>query len=295
MKIMEGDMSNDQLDMLKYMHGMKIGKWKDLDAQKLYEDFKFNLKLKPGKVGDVELKLDYIEPMKPLTVVSMRDAIYMGYSPLKMAFPWRYPMYTYFIDDCLTMSTSPQEIFLLHIGIKEMKGKVLIGGLGIGYVVSKVLEKDNVDKVIVVEKNKNIIKLIGNQYKKIYGDRLEIVNEDLFKYLKNTKEKFDTAHLDIWNGTNEATFYDYVLPLRRLAYKKIKKTYCWAEEQMISQIQNSLMCMMVHCEKENNRKGWNKATSIFLKNCDFNNKEKSIKDFITGIGSSKWEKKWKFE
>ena len=84
------------------------------------------------------------------------------------------------------MSDSPQECFLQYEAYRNAKGKVLVGGLGLGVYASMIALKKEVTEVVVVEISKDVIKLCRPSHPKI-----RVINDDIWKYLKNPKEKFD--------------------------------------------------------------------------------------------------------
>ncbi len=60
------------------------------------------------------------------------------------------------------MSLTPMEVFTLREGISLAKGTVIIGGLGMGYLLRKVCEKTTVERVIVVEQSRELLEWFGN-------------------------------------------------------------------------------------------------------------------------------------
>ena len=92
------------------------------------------------------------------------------------------------------MKISSIEIESSYMFIKNAKGKVGVVGLGLGYVVNELLKKKEVKKVIVYEKEKEIIDLYNLSFKE--DKRLKIINEDAYKA---KKDKFDYFFVDIYN------------------------------------------------------------------------------------------------
>jgi hypothetical protein len=114
------------------------------------------------------------------------------------------------------------------------KGRILVGGLGLGYAVTSLAGKAHVDRIVVVERSKHIAKLVWPHTK--HSDKGELVVADLFHYLRDTTEKFDRAFFDIWQGDGESTFHQVVVPLRRLAVGKVRRVDCWNEDIMRGQL-----------------------------------------------------------
>ena len=91
------------------------------------------------------------------------------------------------------MSNTPAEVSDHWRFICEAHGKVLIAGLGLGMVVQALLNKGGCDKIVVVEKSEDVIRLVGPAYD---YHNVEIVHSDIFDY--KPTEHFDYAWFDIW-------------------------------------------------------------------------------------------------
>jgi spermidine synthase len=104
------------------------------------------------------------------------------------------------------MSITPSEMFTFRPGIRRARGRVLIGGLGLGYFARKVLERRRqVKRVTVVEENPTVAKFFGDPLKEEFGNRVEIVTGDVFEYARHRLRVFDSVLLDIWEGANLAS------------------------------------------------------------------------------------------
>lgn len=95
--------------------------------------------------------------------------------------------------DNIWMRISPMEIESSYMFIKYAKGVVGVVGLGLGYVVQELAKKEEVKKVVVYEKEKDIIDLYYSSFKE--NNKIEIINEDAFKA---KGEKFDYFYVDIY-------------------------------------------------------------------------------------------------
>lgn len=193
-----------------------------------------------GKSGDVEITHEIIQPGEETTVVSLRNAIFMGQQPTKATFAEPLTIRKLVYEGGTWMTDHPQELWQMREPIYTCHGSVLVGGLGLG-VLSHLLSRicEDVDSVTTVEKDPDIIRLV--QYH-IDADR--VVQTDLFNYLKGLECSFyDSAVFDIWQGTGETTWQNYVVPLRRLWIKSNHKNHtclCWNEMEMQGQCVNSL-------------------------------------------------------
>lgn len=95
--------------------------------------------------------------------------------------------------DDVWMSVTPMEIDSHWLPIRLASGRVGVAGLGLGYYIQNILDKDNVDEVIVYEINDDVI----NLYRKNFGEhpKLTILKENV-RELKN--EEFDFFYCDIY-------------------------------------------------------------------------------------------------
>lgn len=125
-------------------------------------------------------------------------------------------------------------------------GRVLVGGLGLGYAVCALATKPRVKEIVVVERSQHIVDLVMDatlarvsQLHPKHGLAVKYVVSDLFWYLGQCLtggEKFDMAFYDIWQMDNEGTFHETVMPLRRMSTGIVKRVVCWNEDIMRGQL-----------------------------------------------------------
>lgn len=88
-------------------------------------------------------------------------------------------------------------------------GNVLIGGLGIGLILLAIQDKEEVKQITVVEKNMEVIELVGNQLP--LNSKVHIVHDDVFEY--KPLFKYNTIYMDIWNYINSNIYQKEMKPL----------------------------------------------------------------------------------
>ena len=91
------------------------------------------------------------------------------------------------------MSNTPAEVHDHEDFISRAEGKVLIAGLGLGMVVQALLDRGKCEKITVVEKSEDVIRLVSPFYQQ---PTVEIVHADIFTY--RPQERYDFAWFDIW-------------------------------------------------------------------------------------------------
>lgn len=184
-----------------------------------------------GRSGKIKLTVETMPPFQVLPMVSMRNALLMGQSSANASF--KEPLeirHLHEKEHGEWMSDSPQEVWQMRDPVFRAKGTVLVGGLGLG-VVSHLIAQREVGPVITVERNPSVINLVKTHVLSL------TVCADLFTYLGECHPNaFDFGFFDIWQSTGEASWVQYVVPLRRLARGKIRRVMCWNEKEMKGQL-----------------------------------------------------------
>ena len=78
---------------------------------------------------------------------------------------------------------------------RRAHGRVLIAGLGIGLILTAILDKPEVTSVTVVEKHADVIALVGPYYE---HPKLTIVCGDIFDWKPVKGTQYDVIYFDIW-------------------------------------------------------------------------------------------------
>lgn len=102
-------------------------------------------------------------------------------------------------SDGVWMADHPAEIETQRIGVEEAHkrgGDILVTGLGLCLFARLCLRSDKVRKVVVIEKNAFPINEVGKKWKKVFGDRLEIVHADAFEWLPESGTRFSVGWHD---------------------------------------------------------------------------------------------------
>jgi hypothetical protein len=137
------------------------------------------------------------------------------------------------INDEVVMVDDPLHWIGMQRLAEACKGKVLIGGLGLGLILHHLATNNDVSEVKVVEINSDVINLIKPLLPK--DDRVEIVNDNVFNY-EYVHGNYDTIVLDLWvrgediktkiAGLNEE-FPPFIAYLRFKANNPKANVYVW--------------------------------------------------------------------
>ena len=185
----------------------------------MYKDM--SLILKDGQVGDFKLQHYEISDNNFYAIVRC------GIPPGK---------YIRLINRCdCVMSDTPMEKETNRDFVRNAHGNVLIGGLGIGLIILAIQDKEDVKQITVVEKNREVIELVGKQLP--LNSKVNIANDDVFEY--KPLIKYNTIYMDIWNYINEDVYNKQMKPLinryrKYLVHKSEDENRyidCWCKRQ----------------------------------------------------------------
>lgn len=134
------------------------------------------------------------------------------------------------------MTLIPNELETIKKPIADAHGKVLSYGLGLGYYAYRVLEKENVESLTIVECNETVISLLEKhllpQFKNV--NKLKIIRDDAFHYAAEVmpKEHFDYVFTDLWHDVSDGLpMYQRMKPFEQ-ACPRTEFSY-WIEQSML--------------------------------------------------------------
>lgn len=141
------------------------------------------------------------------------------------------------------MSITPHEISTMEEAIKQFEGNILIFGLGLGYIAYMASIKNKVNKIIIVEKDINIIDIF---YKNIFPcfnnkNKINIINDDVYNFLNHSNlNNINYVYVDIYHDNNDGL--ECYLKLKSIEkYFKSSIFLYWIEETLICNIRRILL------------------------------------------------------
>lgn len=96
----------------------------------------------------------------------------------------------------IVMSDTPMELDTNREFVENAKGRILIGGLGLGLILLTVMKKPEVKEIVVVEKYQEVIDLVGKNLP--LNKKVKLLLGDIMEY--PIEKGFDTIYFDIWNN-----------------------------------------------------------------------------------------------
>lgn len=144
------------------------------------------------------------------------------------------------------MSVTPNEILTMQGPVKEASGKVLTLGLGMGYFAFMASEKDEVESVTVVEREKDVIdlfnKVILPQFP--HGEKVKVVQADAFDFVEGLSDgEYDFLFADLWKGVADAVTYLRIKTATN-RFSKMKKTF-WIEDAIAAYLESYVLLLFL--------------------------------------------------
>lgn len=197
-----------------------------------------NIRINPQKIGNSELKYEKYKPYEGFVYNDIvkteegRQIPQIGFLQEEFHFP------AVLEDGRIWMTITPNEIETMKEPIEQAFGNVLTFGLGLGYYAYMVSEKDQVDRVTVVESNEHVIKLFKEHILPQFENKakIRIVHDDAFHYAEKIlpKAKHDFVFTDLWHDVGDGIDlylkmkeYEKLSPGTEFAYWIEKSILCY--------------------------------------------------------------------
>lgn len=130
-------------------------------------------------------------------------------------------------DGRIWMSLSPMELESQGYQARLAKGHVIVAGLGMGVLAWNLLQNPRVDRITIVEKNEDVVKLMAEALPDLLeDDKTEVVLQDAKTYAPTFEA--DVLIADIWPllGATEAVADVKLM----LANTRVKRVAWWGQE-----------------------------------------------------------------
>ena len=205
------------------------------------EPWENQVKIPEASSGTYKIEHIYKDAGVPIPRGSIRSSLLGGQWKPPLVFDHKTKWHQLSYDGGVWMTDLPIEQTQIDAILADFHGRVLIGGLGLGYAVNVLAQRETVEAITVVEISPDVIKLV-KPYLKDPDGKVDVVEADLFSFLE-TPRSYDWAFYDIWQSDGEGTFFETVLPLRKLSesWLDFQRLKCWNENVMRGQLLTALI------------------------------------------------------
>lgn len=234
------------------------------------------IKLSARRAGRMKIRHRVIQVGQAVSIVGMRQALVRGITPVsgRVEKPLRVHE---LVEEGhgIWMTDLPEELNQIAEMLHNVnpRGRVLVGGLGLGILAAAVAARPGVESVIVIERSAEVIELCQQP-------GYAVVQKDIKTYLELSAQPVDYYLLDTWTGTNEGAWWEDVLPLRRIIRRRWGRKpviHCWAEDIMLGQILRTLTTSVPH---------W------YYKELPLPMSLAAARWFVANVGLPSWERKY---
>lgn len=197
------------------------------------------LKIPEGKHGKFAVRHRHYAIGSRFSTASARTAIFAQHVPVDVIATEAVVVHELREHDNVWMTDLPIEQAQIDPMLDPMRGRVLVGGLGLGYAAQVLARKPAVREIVVIEKSTEVIELVARHIKGTGRRKVRTIEADLHKWLtQNQHEQFDWAFYDIWAPDGERTFFEHVVPLRQKTGQICDPEHvrCWNEDVMRGQL-----------------------------------------------------------
>ena len=211
-------------------------------------DYRTPLNVPAKTIGEYAIEHDVRPAGAVIKTGDMRTAMFGQGAPKELSWPTETRWHRLIGPTGTWMTDLPIEQYQHDRSLKGMKGRILIGGLGLGYAAAVLAKQASVKEVVVVEIPQEVIDLTAKHIPDPKS-KTHVINMDLFTYLDHyAGEPFDYAFFDIWQSDGEGTFFEVVCPLRKASQGKVRRSpVCWNEDVMRGQLYCSMWSrMLIH-------------------------------------------------
>lgn len=124
----------------------------------------------------------------------------------------------------LAMSDTPYERATNQEVVQRAYGRVLIGGYGLGLVLTAILRKPEVLAVTVIEREPDVVALVDSAIRRYVGVRaarkLDVIQADVYQARPLVTGRFDVLWFDVWGDTSTDALAEMAVLTRR--YRALK-------------------------------------------------------------------------
>ena len=154
----------------------------------------------------------------------------------------------------LWMSLNPNEINTMASSIEKAKGRVLVLGLGMGYITYMLSNKKNVTSITVVERNKENIALFKKHLFSLFPNKtkITIIEDDAINFVKHYY-KYDYIFADLWFAPEDGL--EYYLKLNDIEKKNNIKIDYWLETSL-KQMKRRYLIELIKEQLEGSDESW---------------------------------------
>ena len=132
------------------------------------------------------------------------------------------------VGEGVVMSDTPAEAHEHRRLYNIAEGRVLLNGLGLGFALSALLRKPEVEQITIIERSTDVIKLVAPSFT---GQRVTIIEADALEWRPKKGVGFNVVWHDIWTDISDDNKVE-MTRLRRAYARRCGWQACWSSEYL---------------------------------------------------------------
>lgn len=236
------------------------------------------------EIGDSRLTTLFYKPFEGFVYdeLIIDESFFSEHTPLGY-FEKEFPYPALVKDETIWMSVIPHEINTMKQPICNAFGNVLVMGLGLGYYLFHILEKEEVKSVDVIECDEQVIDLFNTCLidKFPNKDKIKIIKDNAISYLNNTNRKYDYVFVDIWHNVADGEILYLKLKPFEKKFPKTRFDY-WIETSILAMLRRQTLTVFSEYFEGLKEEDYLKARNIndeIINKIYFYHKDTSINSF----------------
>lgn len=188
-----------------------------------------------------------------------QEKTYLGYFTEPFSFP------AISENQDVWMSITPHEMETMKTAIEQVRGKVAVMGLGLGYFPYMISMKKEVTEIVIVEKDEAIISLFKNHLLTLfpYKEKISVIHTDAFSYAKEELKslKADFCFVDLWRNVDDGLPMFVTMKKLEKQAPKTKFIY-WIETSLLAMIRRFFISLFQEALEGYSASDYLKATTF---------------------------------
>lgn len=213
---------------------------KHLDIETYRENpYYRNIRIPEAKFGNWELKLEEYAPFEAFLCKDLVNGEDHREFPLIGFFhdAFRFPCVMENRHEW--MAVKPSEVETIRPALEEIQGDVVTFGLGLGYFAYMASRKENVSRITVVERDRDVISLFEHHILPQFErpDKVEIIHAEALEFTRREmpSRRFDYAFADLWHDVSDGL--PLYLRLKQLEPGNPRTRFLyWIEDSLLSSL-----------------------------------------------------------
>lgn len=132
------------------------------------------------------------------------------------------------------MSLTPMEVASCRIGVRKARGHVLLGGVGQGWMLRRILDRPQVKSVTCVDIDQDVIDFFGKplvQHPAVQMSKksLTLKKQNVWETTPDDWEGYDSLIMDVWSSYGTAEYGPKFVRMKKWAGQNNRSVWGWGD------------------------------------------------------------------